>query len=145
MQITTVLKPNFHFRITEDINLWANYTYQSGSYGGGASNYGGDAFDGNRLKLTPKHSFAMGGSYDHHLPNGSTLRLSGDWSEKSRFFFAEDNTPDDSEKLAGLVNLQGIWTSPSERLEVSLWVKNLLDKRDKTGYWDDFFQWWATL
>ena len=85
----------------------------------------------------------MGGSYDHHLPNGSTLRLSGDWSEKSRFFFAEDNTPDDSEKLAGLVNLQGTWTSPSERLEVSLWVKNLLDKRDKTGYWDDFFQWWV--
>ena len=137
------VETEFSFRITEDINLWANYTYQSGSYGGGASNYGGDAFDGNRLKLTPKHSFAMGGSYDHHLPNGSTLRLSGDWSEKSRFFFAEDNTPDDSEKLAGLVNLQGTWTSPSERLEVSLWVKNLLDKRDKTGYWDDFFQWWV--
>ena len=136
------VETEFSFRITEDINLWANYTYQSGNYGGGASNYGGDSFDGNRLKLTPKHSFAMGGSFDHQLPNGSTLRLSGDWSEKSKFFFAEDNTPDDSEKLAGLVNLQGTWISPSERLEVSLWVKNLLDKRDKTGYWDDFFQWW---
>ena len=136
------VETEFSFQLTEDFRLWANYTYQSGDYGGGASNYGGDSFDGNPLKLTPKHSFSMGGSYDHHLPNGSALRLSGDWSEKSRHYFAEESGLDDSEKLAGLVNLQGSWTSPSERLEVALWVKNLLDKRDKTGYWDDFFQWW---
>lgn len=135
------IESEFSFQVTEDFRLWANYTHQSGEYGGGVSNYGG-TFDGNPLKLTPKHSFAMGGGYDHHLPNGSTLRLSGDWTQKSRQYFAEESGPDDSEKFAGLINLQGGWKSPSERIEISLWVKNLLDKRDKLGFWDDFFQWW---
>ena len=136
------IETEFSFRLTENFNLWANYTHQGGKYGGGASNYGGDSFDGNLLKLTPKHSFAMGWSYDHPLPNGSTLTLSGDWTEKSRQYYAEDNTPGDTAKFAGLINLQGNWVSPSERFEISLWVRNLLDKRDKLGNWNDFFQWW---
>ncbi|MCY4338145.1 MAG: TonB-dependent receptor [Gammaproteobacteria bacterium] len=136
------IETEFSFRVTDNFNLWANYTHQSGKYGGGASNYGGDSFDGNPLKLTPKHSFAMGGSYDHPLPNGSAFRLSGDWTEKSRQLYAEDSGPGDSAKFAGLINLQGTWFSPTERFEVQLWVRNLLNKRDKLGNWDDFFQEW---
>ena len=136
------LETEFSLQVTENFDLWANYTHQSGKYGGGASNYGGDSFDGNPLKLTPKHSFVMGGSYEQPLANGGSLRFSGDWTEKSRQYFAEESGPDDSEKFAGLVNLQVTYAGPSERLELSVWVRNLLDKRDKLGFWDDFFQWW---
>lgn len=132
----TGIEFDLNYDITDNFNLWVGYAYSDSEYTEG-SLYGADII-GNQLQLTPEHSLNMGFSYEHELENGKALVFSGDMVQKSRQYDDAMNAEDASTEFKDLFNLRMAY-QPSDKVEVSLWVNNLLDKRNAVGTNSDPF------
>ncbi len=80
------------------------------------------------LPNAPRWTLSLGAQYLLTLANANTMRLGADWSYRSEHSFQAAMAPGDVQGGYGLVNLRTTWSSQSQRLNVSLFARNVFDK-----------------
>lgn len=142
-------------RITRNFTLSSNLGYLDTKYTGTGSLASG-SLNGNRLPFAPKLTWRTSFDWDFAEIGPGTFRLHGDANYQSKIFFLpnnEDVNVATGNDARGQVQ-KGYWLADAtlgfrthdERLEVSLWAKNLFDKEYfvygldfKTLFGYDFF------
>ena len=82
----------------------------------------------NQLPMTPKWNNSLGAQYTWPVSAGA-LSLRGDYTYRSEVFFGAQNGPLEKEGNLGLLNARARYQFPGERLALSLYAKNLTDKK----------------
>jgi iron complex outermembrane recepter protein len=88
---------------------------------------------GNRTRNTPDWTLQLGARYELELPNGGTLALGGSLSATDKQFFTEF---EDSRLSAGsytLIDANIKYTTPSGKISINLFGKNLTDEMVLSG------------
>jgi len=138
------------FAVTDNFQLGGNIGLYDAEFGPGSTT--GATFDpsgeivpsgadisGERPNTSPEETWALWGSYDFALGGGSSLRLRADWMHRGDQWARVANR--DGLNIAGteFINLRpeldrygvnATWTSASQNLDISLWVRNLNDEMD---------------
>lgn len=127
----TGLELDLRVAATDNLDIWATYAYQDSEYGANLQSFG-TPVEGNQLQLTPEHSFTMGFNYSRDLSSGRSLTFSGDYVQKSRQYDDSTNNIEASTEFKDLINLS-VDLAATDRVNVSLWVNNLLDERNEVG------------
>jgi outer membrane receptor protein involved in Fe transport len=124
------------FALTPDLNLLATYAYSHARFESGA-------YDGNRFRLSPDHSFSLAASWRVPLGDGEfEVRPSYTWQSKVFFdnsndraifqqvpnVFVADTVQDEFQKAYGLLNLRLAWTSNRAPVTVEAFATNLTDE-----------------
>lgn len=91
------------------------------------------SLEGNKLRQSPEWSWNVRGEYEFKLQNGGTLSIGADVSYKDEQFFTEFNDDITSADAYSLFNADIKYVSPSERLTVQLWGKNITDDEVTSG------------
>jgi iron complex outermembrane receptor protein len=81
--------------------------------------------NGNRLPLTPDGTFNLSVDYRHAIADGEA-GFNVTYGHSSGYFFQPDNRME--QPAFNLVNATLSWSTPGERLKVSLWGKNLTNE-----------------
>lgn len=106
-------------------------------------------FSGNRLAQTPKHQLHLSAEVSTPWPAVSgSIVFGGDFTYRSNVQFTDANdTPEAilrKTRYNGILNVHAGWTSPSGKLGINFFAKNLTDKRALVSY-PDFTPYFATL
>lgn len=121
---------SFQYAVSEDISFFANYGYIDATFDDTDEDGNPQALAGNRFRLTPEHSFSLGGNISFPL----STRLEGfflpTYSYKSKVFFEETNLPNISQDAYGLLNLRA-GLRLDETKELTFFMTNALDKEFK--------------
>jgi len=80
------------------------------------------------LVLAPEISGNILGRYTQDLSSGGSVAYQLDGSFKSEHFFDVQNQAVASQDSYSVWNARVGWTSPSEKLELAFWVKNLFEE-----------------
>ena len=80
------------YRASRDLSFFANYAYNHARFKSGA-------FDGNRFRLSPDHTFSVGGTLAGDVPGGR-LDFTPALTYQSKVFFDNDNDRPDLQTLA---------------------------------------------
>jgi iron complex outermembrane receptor protein len=92
---------------------------------------GAQNLDGHILPNAPKVSGSLGLAYRTSLTDLGRLTLRADVSARSRVYFSEFNTFQESQAAYAVVDTNIIWDSPNGAYSVRLFANNLLNK----AYW----------
>ena len=120
----------FRYNITRNINVFANYGYIDGKF----NDKDGDGLEqelaGNRFRLTPKHSFAVGVDANAKLGKNLTGYLRPSYTYKSKIYFENENSEELSQDGYGILNCRlGVqWMPGKVYYEIGLFGKNILDE-----------------
>jgi outer membrane receptor protein involved in Fe transport len=126
------------YRPVDMLQLFANYAYNDAQLETGARK-------GNRFRLSPEHSFALGGTLSVALPAELKLVFTPTYTWQSEIFFDDDNDKpnlqnqrlspffndtrlDEKQDSYGLINLRLNVVGPEERWSAGLYVTNLADE-----------------
>lgn len=119
------------YALTRALQLFGNYSYIDGKFNDTDENGVEQDYAGNRFRLTPKHSFAVG--LDVNIPVNRTTQvyLRPSYSYKSEVFFEDSNDPALKQGGYGLANFNaGIRLQPGKvYYEVSAFGKNVLNEK----------------
>ncbi|WP_269714400.1 TonB-dependent receptor [Caulobacter sp. NIBR2454] len=122
--------------VAEQVDLFATYAYSHARFDGGA-------YDGNRLRLSPDHTVALGASFRKTALGGEfDFRPTYSWRSKTYFddnndlgsfqlpprVFVADRVQDELQKSYGLVNLRLSYTPEDYPLVVEGFINNALDE-----------------
>ncbi|MES2135896.1 MAG: TonB-dependent receptor [Pseudomonadota bacterium] len=89
----------------------------------------GTSLAGNRLPNAPKWNLTFGTEYRAPLGSLGDLTLRGDIAYRSRVFFKPNNNPLYGGSTTTLVNGRIAWQPHSQKFEVALYGRNLLNER----------------
>ncbi len=126
------------YRAGRGLSLFANYAYNHARFKSGA-------FDGNRFRLSPDHTFSAGGTFATDVPGGR-LDFTPAVTYQSKVFFDNDNDRPDLQTLAqgkivadtvqdelqkgfALVSARVGYTFNGGQFRVEGFVENVLDKK----------------
>ncbi|MDO4165300.1 MAG: TonB-dependent receptor, partial [Bacteroides sp.] len=119
------------YALTKNVNVFGNYAYIDGKFNDTDENGNAQYYAGNRFRLTPKHSFALG--LDVNIPVNTTTQiyLRPSYSYKSDVFFEDSNDPALKQEGYGLANFNaGIRLQPKRvYYEISAFGKNVLNEK----------------
>lgn len=116
------------FNISRDLSIFGNYGYISATIDDTDSDGNPQELAGNRFRLTPEHSFALGANLSHMIGSDTRLFIRPSYTWKSQVYFEEDNEPGIEQGSYGLLNLRAGVDLFSDRLEIAFYGKNLLDE-----------------
>ena len=113
------------------LNLFGNWSYIEGKFNNKDDNGNKQRFAGNRFRLTPKNSFAVG--FDLNVPTGkkASIYFRPTYSWKSKVFFEESNEPELTQGAFGLLNFTAGYRMQSGKVyyEIGAFGKNVLDEK----------------
>jgi iron complex outermembrane recepter protein len=114
--------------VIQGLNLGLTYSYTKGRYR--SYNTSDGDFSGNTIPNTPTHMLNANVDYRFDNPLGAGLfGLGADVTYRSKIQFDDANDTVqyvvDKSSYRGLVNLHGMWESSDDKIEVSVWAKNL--------------------
>lgn len=116
------------FNVSRAISVFGNYGYISATIDDTDSDGNEQELAGNRFRLTPEHSFAMGANLSQTLGTGTSLFVRPSYTWKSQVYFEEDNEPGIEQGAYGLLNLRAGVNLLSDKLEIAFYAKNLLNE-----------------
>jgi iron complex outermembrane receptor protein len=93
--------------------------------GGGLIEYGASA-EGKQLPVAPEQTFNISSTYRVPLASGAALSFSGNYYYEAHWYSGPDNGL--AAPATHLLNGSIAWSLPGDRMEVSVWGHNLLDK-----------------
>lgn len=128
---------NEHWSITTGITLLDSEYKDFVNFDGFHTELGFQQLKGNRLNRTPETSVNLGVEYTSLLGNGGSLTLRADAAYRSRMYFREFNTREDSQKAYTIVNLNVVWESADGNWKGRLFAKNLTDEEYKQNLTGD--------
>ncbi|MDB5445083.1 MAG: hypothetical protein JWQ97_400, partial [Phenylobacterium sp.] len=82
---------------------------------------------GKYMIRAPKWTAAAGANWHHRMTSG-VIDLSANGYYTSRVYFQADDATLFSQKAYALLNLRAAWSPPSEKYQLAIWGKNVLDK-----------------
>ena len=113
------------------LNLFGNWSYIEGKFNNKDDNGNKQRFAGNRFRLTPKNSFAVG--FDLNVPTGknASVYFRPTYSWKSKVFFEESNEPELTQGAFGLLNFTAGYRMQPGKVyyEIGAFGKNVLDEK----------------
>lgn len=113
------------------LNLFGNWSYIKGKFNEKDDNGNKQRFAGNRFRLTPKNSFAVG--FDLNVPTGkkASIYFRPTYSWKSKVFFEESNEPELTQGAFGLLNFTAGYRMQPGKVyyEIGAFGKNVLDEK----------------
>ncbi len=113
------------------LNLFGNWSYIEGKFNDKDDNGNTQLYAGNRFRLTPKNSFAIG--FDLNVPAGekASFYLRPTYSWKSKVFFEESNEPEFTQDAYGLLNFTAGYRFQPGKVyyEIGAFGKNVLDEK----------------
>lgn len=113
------------------LNLFGNWSYIEGKFNNKDDNGNKQRFTGNRFRLTPKNSFAVG--FDLNVPTGkkASIYFRPTYSWKSKVFFEESNEPELTQGAFGLLNFTAGYRMQPGKVyyEIGAFGKNVLDEK----------------
>lgn len=102
---------------------WLDATFDDTDSDGNAQ-----ALAGNRFRLSPEYSAAIGFSYEVALSNSGVVYVAPNYTWKSQLYFEEANQPGIEQDDYGLLNLRAGYRWEGGRYEIAAFASNLLDE-----------------
>ena len=113
------------------LNIFGNWSYIEGKFNDKDDNGNVQRYAGNRFRLTPKNSFAVG--FDLSVPTGqnASFYFRPTYSWKSKVFFEESNEPELTQDAFGLLNFTAGYRFQPGKVyyEIGAFGKNVLDEK----------------
>jgi len=117
----------FQYAITKNLNVFANYAYIDATFDDTDEDGNDQALAGNRFRLTPEHSFSLGGDYTVPISKKVDVFFRPTYSYKTEVFFEETNLPGISQDSYGLLNLR-LGGRFDKNKELTFFMTNALDE-----------------
>lgn len=113
------------------VSVFGNYAYIEGKFNDEDGNGHAQEYAGNRFRLTPEHSAAIGVDVTVPVSRKATVYFRPTYSYKSKVYFENENSELLSQKGYGLLNaLAGIQVKAAQcYYEVGLFGKNMLNEK----------------
>lgn len=117
------------WQINDNLSVFGNYAYIHAEFNEKDTDGNKQEYAGNTFRLTPKHSFAIGG--DINLPMGNNLALffRPVYHYKSKIFFEEDNSATESQDAYGLLDARIGIEIPKNNVQFSFFMNNILNEK----------------
>ena len=135
------IEAGLRYNFTRNLSVFSNYSYIDGKFNEKDNDGHEQEYAGNRFRLTPKHSFAIGMDLTLPLKSDKQIFVRPSYSYKSKVYFEDDNNPDLAQKGYGLANFVAGIHIPSKNMyyEVSAYGKNVFNTKytvdaGNTGY-----------
>lgn len=113
------------------LNIFGNWSFIDGKFNDKDDNGNAQKYAGNRFRLTPKNSFAVG--IDVNVPTGKngSIYFRPTYSWKSKVFFEESNEPEFTQDAYGLLNFTAGYRFQLGKVyyEIGAFGKNVLDEK----------------
>lgn len=113
------------------LNIFGNWSHIEGKFNDKDENGNPQRYAGNRFRLTPKNSFAIG--FDLNVPTSqnASLYFRPTYSWKSKVFFEESNEPELTQDAYGLLNFTAGYRFQPGKVyyEIGAFGKNILDEK----------------
>ncbi len=113
------------------LNIFGNWSYIEGRFNDTDDNGVKQEYAGNRFRLTPKNSFALG--FDLNVPTSksASVYFRPTYSWKSKVFFEESNEPELTQDAFGLLNFTAGYRFQPGKIyyEIGAFGKNVLDQK----------------
>ncbi len=123
--------------LTENIEIGGNFAYLDAAFEEftGSPSIAADGtitdpgtFDGNRLRIAPENTASGYVKLSHTINNGSSLNGKFKIRYQDDMFFDPDNNLINVSPNHIILDAWGAYTTPDNKWEVKLWVKNITDK-----------------
>lgn len=122
------LETSIRYAANRNISLFANYAWIDAKISDTDRDGNEQELAGNRFRLTPEHSFAVG--FNATLPVGAGyFFLRPSYTYKSSVFFEEENQPGIKQDGYGLLNARLGYNLEKTNTELALYGSNLLDEQ----------------
>lgn len=113
------------------LDIFGNWSFIEGKFNDKDDNGNKQRYAGNRFRLTPKNSFAVG--LDLHVPTGknASVYFRPTYSWKSKVFFEESNEPELTQDAYGLLNFTAGYRFQPGKVyyEIGAFGKNVLNEK----------------
>lgn len=115
-------------QVNEFVYVFASAGWLDATFDDTDSEGNGQELAGNRFRLSPESTFALGMTLELPLRGQGTLYLSPNYTWKSQFFFEEENQQGIEQGDFGLLNASLGYRWQGGKYELSAFGTNLLDK-----------------
>ena len=113
------------------LTIFGNWAFTNGQFNELDDKGNKQKYAGNRFRLTPKNSFAVG--FDLNVPTGKNANIyfRPTYSWKSKVFFEESNEPELTQDAYGLLNFSAGYRFKPGKVyyEIGAFGKNVLDEK----------------
>ena len=124
------IEAGLRYAFTRNISVFGNYSYIDGKFNDKDGDGNEQEYAGNRFRLTPKHSFALGLDLNFPVAGAAEIYFRPSYSYKSKVYFEDDNDPELTQGGYGLLNFNAGFRKKTAKFyyEVSLYGKNVLNE-----------------
>ena len=123
--------------LTEHLEVGGNYAYLDATFKEftGSPSVAADGtitdpgtFNGNRLRIAPEHTASAYVKLGYRFGNGGGLEGKFKFRYQDDLFFDPDNNPINVSSSYSVLDAWGAYTTPDQRWELKLWLKNIANK-----------------
>lgn len=120
---------SLQWQINKMLSAFGNYSYIKAEFDNKDSDNNAQKYAGNTFRLTPDHSFGLG--FDFKIPVNTKLNafLHPNYTYKTKVYFEEDNSEDESQDAFGIMNIRAGLELPKQNMILSLFVTNALNEK----------------
>ncbi len=128
--VTQGIEIEAQWAVTDWFELFGFYAYNDAEYKDYSYDDGVNIVDysGNRLKNAPRNSYAINARFNWSLASSGNLAALLTYTHRDVTFQSDENHESNSFKDKDLLSARITWTSPSEKIELSLWGENITDE-----------------
>lgn len=121
------VETSLQWQLTEALSLFGNYAYVNAEFADTDSEGNKQSLAGNTFRLTPKHSFAVGGNLKWKLSQKVNLFFRPVYRYKSKVFFEETNLDVESQEAYGVLDGRAGVEFSKSKLSFSFFMNNILN------------------
>ena len=114
---------------TDDVSAFLNYSYLHARFDKTDQNGAPQQYAGNRLRLAPDNSVALGVLVNVPFGNDKVFYFRPNFTWRSKMYFEDNNNPDYVQAGYGLLNLRTGVTFGKGRWDMGVWGSNLANKK----------------
>jgi outer membrane receptor protein involved in Fe transport len=118
-------------RVAENFSAFANYAFTDATFDSTDSDGRRQAYAGYTFRLTPRHSFSLGGTATCPISGAGEIFVTPIYTYKAKHYFEDDNASFGyglRQDGYGTANLRAGWRSPKRRWEITAVGENIFDK-----------------
>ena len=125
------LEASLSYSPCRNLNIFGNWSYIEGKFNDKDDNGNTQRYAGNRFRLTPNNSFAIGLDLNVPTSKNASLYFRPTYSWKSKVFFEESNEPELTQDGYGLLNFTAGYRFQPGKVyyEIGAFGKNVLDEK----------------
>jgi outer membrane receptor protein involved in Fe transport len=117
---------NLNITTCDYLDVFGNYAYIHARFDNNSAN---SIFAGNRFRLTPDHSFALGLSIKAKITRNIGVIFTPVYSYKDKIWFEDDNNPKLTQDAYGLLNMNLTFRVQKPTLNISFFCNNLTGEK----------------